>query len=739
MTEVLPSFCRNCLAYCPILVTVEDGRATKVIGDPSGTPYEGYICPKGRALPEQHNDEDRLLTALRRQDDGNFRRIAARDVVTAVSQAVREIVHREGPRAVALYCGTGPVSNPTGPEMAIAFFRALGSDMIFSATTIDKPAQDTSVALHGNWAAGTQRFELCDTWMIVGANPVIAKSSGVPFYNPGKRLKDAVNRGMKLIVIDPRKTETARRAHVHLQIRPGEDPAILAGIIRIIIDEGLCDAEFVAAHARGFDLLKATVEPYTPEYVAKRAGIDKEDLLEAARTFGRAKMGNVVCSTGPSFAMHSDLSFYLGLCLNTLCGRWGREGERATYQNVLLPAYTPLARPYSPYPVFGTKEMRVLGLRQNASGLPTAALADEILLEGEGQVKAMFCVGGNPMQSWPDQAKTRAALEKLELLVVFDFKMTASAELADYVVAPPLTLEIPATTKSAESLKYYGVSRGYEVPWAQYSKPVVDPPQGADLIDEGEFFFRLAQALDLRLEWIIRAGHAPHLEAPDQHILLDMQKIPSVDDLLELSCTGSRIPLDVVKSYPNGHLFDDLDIRIESSERDDAHKLELADPMMMRELEAIYADGLLRRSAEEKYPLLLIPRRSNNFMNSVGQGLAPLHKGKHYNPAYMHPLDMANLAIEADDIVVIRSATGEISGIVEPDDSIRPGTIAMTHGFGPRLSDSTTDPRVSGSSVSTLIGMEKHDPITGMPRMSGVPVEIVPRRASPTVASRKLA
>ena len=529
---------------------------------------------------------------------------------------------------------------------------------------------------------------------------------------------------MKLIVVDPRKTETARRAHVHLQIRPGEDPTVLAGIIQIIIGESLYDREFIEENATGFDVLRKVVAPFTPSYVAERAGVTAEDLLEAARTFGRAKMGNVVCSTGPSFAMHSDLSYYLGLCLNTLCGRWARAGERATYQNVLLPAFVPKAQAYAPYPVFGNTEMRVLGLKQNASGLPTAALADEILLEGPGQIKALFCVGGNPLMSWPDQAKTRKALEKLELLVVFDYKMTATAEMAHYVIAPPLTLEIPATTRPSESLKYYGVSRGYEVPWAQYTTKIVDPPTGADLMDEGEFFFRLAQAMDLQLEWTNSAGHGPHVEAPPIKIALDMTKVPTMEEFVDMSCRGSRIPLERVKQYPNGNMFDELDVRVEPSDPDSVAKLQLADPLMMQELSAVRQVDYKALRCESKFPFLLIPRRTNNFMNSMGQSLPSLNRGKHYNPAFLHPSDMATLRLANAEVVKIRSSHGEIFGVVESDESLRPGTLAMTQGFGPGPRDPPDSPKSTGSSVVALIDMEDHDPITGMPRMSGIPVAI---------------
>lgn len=724
MISTQPSICRNCLAYCPIEVTVKDGRVIKVVGDDTGTPYEGYICPKGRTLPEQHNDPARLLNALRKGPDGQFKTVPARDVVDRVGTILQDIIARHGSDAVAMYTGTGAVSNPTGQIMAHLFFRAIKSRMLFSAATIDKPAANTSTALHGNWVAGAQRFQTADTWMIVGANPVIAKSNGAPSNNPGQRLKEAVNRGMKLIVIDPRRTETARRAHVHLQAMPGEDPTVLAGLIRIIIDEGLCDVAFIAQNAQGFEQLKAAVEPFTPEYVAARAGISADDLVEAARTFGGGKTGSVVCSTGPSFAPRSDLSYYLALCINTICGRWGREGMRAAYQNIMLPPYTPKAQPYPPYPVFGKTAMRVHGMRQNASGLPTAALADEILLDEPRQIKALFCVGGNPIHAWPDQDKTRAALEKLELLVVFDINMTATAEYADFIVAPPMTLEIPGTTSNAEALKYIGVSRGIEMPWAQYTDKVVNPSAGSDLMDEGEFFFRVAQKLGLQLNWTINAGYGPHIETPSVRIPFDMDKIPSVEDLITLSCSTSRVPLEEVRKYPHGHLFNDVQVVVEPRDPACTARLQLADPMIMRELAEVIEEDFRQTQASAEFPLRLICRRTNNFMNSVGTTLPALHRGKRYNPVCMCLADMKRVGVTDNDLVRVQSPSGEVLAVVESDDSLRPGTISMSQGFGPRMVDGVSDPRVTGAPVTALIGLNDHDPITGMPKMSAVPVAI---------------
>lgn len=725
MKETVPSICRNCLAFCPVLVTLENGRPVKVTGDPQAQDYEGYYCPKGSALPEQMADSVRLLHSVKRRLDGGFAPIAASEAVAEIAAKVKALVERHGPRSVALYFGNGSIQHPFGAGMAVAVLRALGSPMWFNSVTIDKPAEAVSMAMHGYWMAGAQSFASSDALVIVGANPVVAKSNGAPVNNPGMRMKEALRRGMSLIVLDPRRTETARRARFHLQLKPGEDSVVLAGMIHILMRDDLCDRSFVAENAVGFEQLKAAAASFTPSYVAARAGIAEEELVAATHAFGRAKRGGVVCSTGPSFATRGNLTFYLGLCINTLCGRWGRTGDTAAYPNVLLPAFTPKAQPISPVSVYGANAMRIHGLRESASGNPTAVLADEMLLEGEGQVKALFNLGGNPMSSWPDQRKTEAALSRLELLVSLDPFMSATASCSHYVIAPKMPLEVPGCTFIPEILKYSGVSRGAQGSWAQYVPVTCLPPPGSDLMEEHEFFFRLGQALGLQLDWVSYFGLWKFQESPPERFPLDMSAVPTVDELFARTLHNARIPLEEVKKYPHGHRFD-LDVKIAPRDADCQDKLDIGNGMMMDELAQVRAEDFTTGCGDSEFPYLLVCRRLNAFYNSVGQDLATLNRGKRHNPAFMHPADLEALGIVSGDIVSIRSRHGEILGIAEADGTMRRGVVAMTHGFGARGAEAERDPRLAGSNVNMLTSVAEHDPITGLPRMSALPIAVRP-------------
>ena len=274
-----------------------------------------------------------------------------------------------------------------------------------------------------------------------------------------------------------------------------------------------------------------------------------------------------------------------------MCGFWPRAGDAATRLNVLLPAFTPRAQPYPPVQAWGYGEkLRARGLRNTAAGLPTAALPDEILLEGEGRVRALFCLGGNPMLAFPDQRRTEAALRRLDLLVTFDPELSATARLAHYVIAPRLTLETPGMTQAAELLKYFGASSGFGPPYAQYAPAVLSPPAGSDLIEEWEFFYELARRLGLPLQLVGFYGWGRHVESPPVVVPLDMERRPTTDELYALLTTGSRVPLAAVKRHPHGHVFDEVRDVVHAREPGCDARLELGDADMLRELAQVAAE-----------------------------------------------------------------------------------------------------------------------------------------------------
>ncbi len=720
-TEVRDSFCRFCHASCAIKVTVEDGRAVSVIGAKDNPIYHGYTCAKGRALPDQHRNPHRLLHSMKRGPDGKHQPIPVEEAMDEIAAQISKIVEEHGPRSVALYTGTFSFPYPAAAPMAAAWLSSLGSPMLFTSATIDQPGKMIAPALHGRWGGGSYNFDAADVWMLVGANPTISKSIGIPCMNPAKRLHDAVKRGLDLIVIDPRRSEAAKVAAVYLQPKPGEDPTILAGMIRVVLAEALTDDAFLMAHTRGLEGLRAAVDPFTLEYVERRAGVPGADVERAARIFAahRSAGGNV--GTGPNMAPRGNLSEYLMLALNTLTGHWRREGERLPNPGVLMAAGRAKAQASDPYPGWGFGEsIRVRNLTNTVAGLPTAALADEILLPGDGQVKVLISVGGNPMAAWPDQDKTLAALNTLDLNVTLDIKMSATARLADYVIAPMLSLEVPGMTLPTESLTPYAM--GYPEPYAQYSPAVVDPPEGSEVIEEWEFFYGLAQRMGLPLNIAATYEWGPDSEDPAR-TEIDMQCKPSNDDLFAALTRGSRIPFDEVKKYPEGQVFEDPSVVVEAGDEDAEGRMELADETMIAELAEVAAEPVER---DAEYAFRLVSRRLPDVHNSAGRDIPQLVRKYSYNPAFMNPEDLARLGLASGDVVEITSSHSAILGIVEAEEAIRLGVVSMPHAFGDAPGgEQDKDVHTFGSNTGRLSSVDRdYDPYSGIPLMSAIPVNV---------------
>ena len=711
MIEVHTSTCRACSAYCPIEVTIEDGRVVKVDGNHAAPLYGGFICPKGRALPAMHNDPNRLTHCLKRLPDGSFTPISSAQAVDEISEKLSEIIAIGGPRAVAGFIGGPSVEQPAGAPLMLALLRAIGSPMSFSAATFDQPGLVIANALHGSWAGGRMRPESLEVFVLIGGNPIISKQ----YFgqNPGDQIKAAMRNGTRLIVIDPRRTETARKAAVHLQCIPGEDPTIMAGLINLVIEHDWVDRDFVGLNTQGLDELRQAVSAFTPDYVAQRAGIEPDDLLKAAHIIGTAKTGDFGSGTGPSMATRGNLTAYLMLCLQTLRGFWAAPGQEAVTPHVLLPRLRFKAQPRAPQPAWGFGEkLRVRGLQQSAAGLPAGALAEEILTPGEGQVRALFLHGG-AMLSWPQQDLTQRALQSLDLLVMHDIEMSPTARMAHYVIATKMGFEIPAISLVGEISAMIHPGYGWAEPYAAYHPALLEPPAGADVLDAWQIYYRIARKLGLQLKL---GANKP---------ALDMENEPTTDALYEDLVKGSAVALAEVKKHPHGHIFDDAREIVQPRDPGCTARLELANPAMLEELAKVRAEDVAhRRKTNDDFPFLLIPRRMQNVTNASYRPPGVLRNPT--NPVFMNPADLRRLEIRNGDIVEIRSRHGMVAGVAQADSGLRAGVVSLTHGFGKNPGE-PSDPRKDGANVNRLIRIDDdYDPYTGIPRMGALPVSVSP-------------
>lgn len=710
------SFCRFCHANCAIEVDLEAGRAVAVRGDVANPLFGGYTCMKGRELPAQTYDPQRLLHSLKRDAAGHFAPIGAEQALDEIAAQLAALRERHGPRAIATYCGTYGFMNSAALAVAGGFHQGIGSPNFYTSVTIDQPAKVYIWSRVGAWLGGPQAFSQADVVMMIGNNPLTshyAWQGSLPPFSPSRRLRDAKARGLKLICVDPRRTMVAQLADIHLQVRPGEDATLMAAMLRVILAENLHDREFCAQHVAGLAALQAALAPFTPEYAAHRCDVPRTDLVAAARLFARGPRGVATTGTGAEMSPNGTLTEHLVIVLNSVCGRFCREGEVAPFPRILSAATPRKAQVLPPKPLWGAgfAASRIRGLTQLGAEMPCATAADEILTPGEGQVRALLCVGGNPLVAWPNQAKVERALKSLELLVCLDIKLSQSAALAHYVIAPKVSLERDDIATAPEIF--------YEEPYAHYAQALLEPP--GDVIDEWEFFWGLAK----RMKTEIPTAGGP----------LPMQVKPTKFEVLEKITHGCRVPLARVReaTRDGGRIFPEAALRVEPADPGADARLQLAPEGVAAELHRLAAEVLdgAGRAASPDWPAthLLICRRTRQFFNSTGQDLARLRARGSTNHAHLNPQDLAALGAREDDLLEIASAHERIIGVAKPSAELKPGVISMAHAFGAR-GDDPGAVRTHGASTNRLVDDETgYDPITGACRQSAIAVRV--RRLDP--------
>ena len=576
-------------------------------GDTADPLFGGYTCMKGRELPAQTYHPQRLLSSRKRAHDGGFVPIGSEAALDEIADKLAAIKEQYGARAIATYCGTYGFMNSAALPVAAGFHAGIGSPNLYTSITIDQPAKVYLWSRVGAWMGGPQAFSQSDVSMMIGNNPLTshyAWQGSVPPFSPSRRLRDAKARGLKLICVDPRRTMVAQLADIHLQVRPGEDATLVAGMLKLILDEGLHDAAFCAAHVAGLDALRESLAGFTPEYAARRADVPVADLVAAARLFARGPRGVATTGTGAEMSRNGALTEHLVMALNFVCGRVCREGEVAPFPRVLSAAVPRKAQVVPPKPLWGEgcTPSRIRGLTQMAGfEMPAAAAADEILTPGEGQVRALICIGGNPLVAWPNQAKVERALRSLDLLVCIDIKQSQTADLAHYVIAPKVSLERDDIATAPEVF--------YEEPYARYAEALLEP--AGDVIDEWEFFWGLARRLGTAI--------------PTAGGLLPMDAKPTKFEVLEKITHGCRVPLARVReeTRDGGRIFAEVQLRVEPADAGADARLQLAPDLVPAQLRQLRAEALDEqgRPADGQWPAthLLICRRTRQFFNSTGR------------------------------------------------------------------------------------------------------------------------
>lgn len=675
--------CNLCEAICGLKLTVQGGRVTDVRGDPDDPLSRGHICPKGTALPDLHADPDRLKRPLRRvgQTWEELDWDEALDYVAARLRAVRD---EHGPDAVASFQGNPSVHNSGTLLSSGGLLKAIGSRNRFTATSTDQlPHHFAGAEMFGHpLLLPIPDIDRTDFFLIMGANP--AASNGSIMTAPGmtQRMKAVRERGGRVVLLDPRRTETAAHATEYHAIRPGTDALLLLAMLNVIFVEFLERLEHLEAVTDGLEALRQAAAPYTPQAVAPVTGVSADVIRALARDFAHAGRAVAYGRIGLSVQEFGGLSQWLVNALNIVTGHLDTPGG-AMFPR---PAFDLLMRATPGETHHGRYTSRVRGLPEFDHELPNVALAEEILTPGEGQVRALVTIAGNPVLSTPDGAGLDRALEDLDFMVSIDPYLNETTRHA-HVILPPAT--------GLEVAHYDVIFHHFAVRnTARYSEPLF--PVGEDQRFDHQIFGGLTERLTGK------AGSPPHARLE-----------------LGLKHGPYRTSLDELKQHPHGIDYGPLEPCLPDRLLTANGRVNLAPAAMLADLPRLHA--LL---AAPVSPLVLIGRRDLRSNNSWMHNMPRLMRGPvrctlHLNPADAHGL------MDGQEVTVA-SRVGSVTVPVEITEQVMPGVASLPHGFGHGRAGVKLGVAQAhaGASVNDLTDTARIDSLTGNAALNGLPITV---------------
>ncbi len=717
--------CPLCEACCGLEVRTAGQRVIGIRGHEADVFSRGYVCPKGASLKDLHDDPDRLRTPLVKRD-GRFVAVGWDEAFAEIERGLPPIAARHGRDAVALALGN-PIVHQLGLTLYVPrLAKALGTRNLFSASTLDQMPKQLSVGLmFGHWLSfPVPDIERCDWLLMLGANPLVSNGSlwTVPDFRGKAKAMRA--RGGRLVVVDPRRTETAAVADRHVPIRPGGDVFLLLGMAHTLFAEGLVRLGRLAPHVNGIDDLQAAVAPYPPEAVAARCSIDAATIRELARELAAAPRAAVYGRIGTCTQAWGTLANWLIDLLNVLTGHLDEPGG-AMFAKAPAFAANATGRGGSGRGIaVGRHASRVSGAPEVYGELPITCLAEEIETPGAGQVRALVTVASNPVLSTPNGARIAAALDRLDFMVSLDIYVNETTRHADVILPGPSPLE----------QSHYDVAFP-QFSWrnhARYSAPVL--PRAADMPPEWQTLVRLAaiaegrganvdaQVLDdARFEADLRRSAGDHADA----LLAATAVWRGPERWLDLALrTGPyALTLEQLAAAPGGIDLGPLAPRVPDLLRTPSGRIELAPPLLVADLDRVRAD-----LATPAPPLVVVGRRDVRSGNSWMHNLPVLAKGPERCTALVHPADAARLGLADGGWARIASAHGELRARVEFSDAMAPGVVSLPHGWGHDLQGVRMAVAVErpGANLNALLDDGARDPLSGNAVLSGVAIEMAP-------------
>jgi anaerobic selenocysteine-containing dehydrogenase len=734
MAAVAFSTCPLCEATCGLRITVADGAVTGIRGDADDVLSHGFVCPKGASLRELHDDPDRVRTPLLREPGGGFRPASWNEAFAEIDRRLPAIQAEHGRDAVAAYIGNPSAHNLSSLIYGRVVLKALQTRNLFSASTVDQyPKQMASALMFGSGATvAVPDVDRTDHLLILGANPLASNGSLLTAPDMRGRLRAIRARG-KVVVVDPRRTRTAREADEHHFIRPGTDALLLFALVHTLFDEGLAELGGLADHVAGLDEVRELAAGLAPEAVAGACAIAAPEIRRMARELAAAPSAAVYGRIGTTTQRFGTMASWLVDVLNVLTGNLDRPGGAMFPRTATGSSNTAGAPGRGRGAAFGRWHSRVRGLGEVFGELPVACLAEEIETPGEGQVRALLTFAGNPAASTPNSERLAAALERLELMVSVDIYVNETTRHADVILPGPSPLQ----------RSHYDVAlMGFAVRnVANYSPPALAPDP--DMPAEWETLLRLTgvvtgqgpsadvAAIDrfVALETARRQtadAHSPVHGRDPEELLAEVEPRVGPERILDLLLRAGphRLTLADLEAAPHGIDLGPLEPRVPEVLRTPSGKIELAPAPLAADVARLHE--ALAEPANGG--MVLVGRRDLRSNNSWMHNLPMLVGGKDRCTAHVHPDDAARLGLVDGARAVVRSRAGAVVVPVEVTEDVMPGVVSIPHGWG---HDHTgVDLAVAGAHAGTnsnvLTDELVVEPLSGTAILNGIPVELEP-------------
>ncbi|HEY2385377.1 MAG TPA: molybdopterin-dependent oxidoreductase [Candidatus Binatia bacterium] len=732
--------CPLCEATCGLAITTRDREILSIRGDAEDVFSHGFICPKAYALKELDADPDRLRRPLVRRKNG-FEPVGWDDAFAEVERGLSAAIAAHGRQSVGAYVGNPNAHNLSGMLYVPVLLRALGSRNVFSASTVDQmPKQVSAGLMFGNiLSIPVPDVDRTDYLLMLGANPLASNGSLLTAPDMKGRLRALRERGGRLVVVDPRRSRTAEEADEHVFIRPGTDAYLLAAMVHTILAEGLERTGRLAGHLAGLDEVRTMARAFAPERVSAMCGVPAATIQRLARELAAAPHAAVYGRIGTCTQEFGTLASWLVDVLNVLTGNLDREGG-AMFTKAAAGARNAQGPGGRGRGVeLGRWRSRVRGLPEVYGELPVVCLAEEIETPGDGQIRALVTIAGNPALSTPNGGRVSAALATLDFMVSVDIYLNETTRHANVILPPASTL-----TRGHYDLALYQLA----VRNVAHYSPAVFPVADGDL-DEWRILLRLTAIASGQ-------GCAPDVDGLDDMVAaalvqrevgsstsplagrdageimsaLSTRRGPErlVDLLLRSGPYGDHfgvrpdgLTLGVLEEHPHGVDLGPLQPRIPELLRTPSGKIELAPPSILADVERLRA-GLERTNGH----MVLVGRRHLRSNNSWMHNLDVLVKGKPTCTLQLNPTDAARLGLDDGATARVASRVGTVDAPVEVTDAIMPGVVSLPHGWGHDQPDVAMQVARAHAGVNSNILADESafDALSGNAVLNGIPVTV---------------